>query len=180
MHGNSNDELRYPIGDYVATICYYSNEVTDRISIIQKFYNTLVDEVSALNDEQLSKTYRKDGWTIRQVVHHLADSHMNGLIRLKLALTEDNPSIKPYTEQLFAELADSKTEPIEPSLNIINGVHHRLATLLIAMTESDFNKSYIHPQYQKQFFLFDFLGLYSWHCQHHLTHIKLAKQIPNN
>lgn len=176
MHGNTNDRLRYPIGDYVATTNYNVADITLRISIIENFYNILVAEVANLTHEQLNTTYRPDGWTIRQVVHHCADSHMNGLIRLKLALCEDKPTIKPYPEQLFAELADSKVEPIESSLQIIKGVHTRLTSLLNSMTEDDFNKSYLHPQYQKQFFMFDFLGLYAWHCQHHLAHIKLAKQ----
>ena len=176
MHGNSTDKLHYPIGDYVATTSYNASDVKHRINIIRNFYNELIAEVANLNEAQLNSTYRDGGWTIRQVVHHCADSHMNGLIRLKLALTEDKPTIKPYPEQLFAELADSKTEPIESSLQIINGVHTRLTSLLNSMSEADFNKSYIHPQYQKQFFMFDFLGLYAWHCQHHLAHIKLAKQ----
>jgi len=176
MHGNSNDKLRYPIGDYVATTNYNVVDIKHRISIIENFYNELVAEVANLNEAQLNTTYRDGGWTIRQVVHHCADSHMNGLIRLKLALCEDKLTIKPYPEQLFAELVDSKTEPIESSLQIINGVHARLTSLLKSMSEADFNKSYLHPQYQKQFFMFDFLGLYAWHCQHHLAHIKLAKQ----
>lgn len=175
MHGNSTDKLSYPIGDYIATTQYNAVEVKQQISIIQNFYNELITEVANLNEVQLNTTYREDGWTIRQVVHHCADSHMNALIRLKLSLCEDKPIIKSYPEQLFAELADSKTEPIESSLQIINGVHKRLTSVLIAMTEIDFNKSYLHPQYQKQFFMFDFLGLYAWHCQHHLAHIKLAK-----
>ncbi len=176
MHGDTNNKLRYPIGDYIATTSYNVVDVKQRISIIENFYSALVLELNNLNEAQLNTTYRDGGWTIRQVVHHCADSHMNGLIRLKLALCEDKPTIKPYPEQLFAELADSKTEPIESSLQIINGVHTRLTSLLNSMSETDFNKSYLHPQYQKQFFMFDFLGLYAWHCQHHLAHIKLAKQ----
>jgi formate dehydrogenase maturation protein FdhE len=177
MHAtNDTDKLSYPIGDYKGTSAYKPNDVKTQISIIANFYDELIAEVKNLNDVQLNTTYRPNGWTIRQVVHHCADSHMNGLIRLKLALCENKPTIKPYPEQLFAELSDSKTEPIEPSLQIIQGVHKRLTSVLINMTENDFNKSYLHPQYQKEFYMYDFLGLYAWHCKHHLAHILLAKQ----
>ena len=176
MHtSNDTDKLRYPIGDYVATEFYNSGEIKKQIEVISSFYTILKQEVSNLNGEQLNVTYRPNGWTIRQVVHHVADSHMNGLIRLKLALCENKPTIKPYPEELFAEMADSKTEPIESSLLIIQGVHQRLTSVLNAMTEVDFHKSYLHPQYQKEFKMYDFLGLYAWHCRHHLEHIKLAK-----
>ncbi len=172
---NDTDKLRYPIGDYKGTTAYNAIDVKHQIDVIEIFYNELIVEVENLNETQLNATYRPNGWTIRQVVHHCADSHMNGLIRLKLALCEDKPTIKPYPEQLFAELADSKNEPIDSSLEIIKGVHKRLTSLLKSMTENDFNKSYLHPQYQKEFYMYDFLGLYAWHCKHHLAHIVLAK-----
>lgn len=177
MHTNNDtDKLRYPIGDYKATLVFDKQKVENEIKTISNFYELILNETKDLSENDLKKTYRPNGWNIRQVVHHCADSHMNGLIRLKLALTEYKPTIKPYPEQLFAELADTVNEPIESSLQIIDGVHKRLTTLFNSMTQTDFNKSYLHPQYQKEFKLFDFLGLYSWHCLHHLAHIKIAKQ----
>jgi hypothetical protein len=173
---NDDDKLRYPIGDYKATLFYDETKVKNEILTIRNFYELLVNETKGLTETDLQKTYRANGWSIKQVVHHCADSHMNGLIRLKLALTEHQPTIKPYPEQLFAELADTVNEPIESSLSIILGVHNRFTTLLESMNMDDFNKSYLHPQYQKEFKLYDFLGLYSWHCLHHLEHIKIAKK----
>ena len=177
MHtSNDTNKLRYPLGDYKGTASFDKTKIENEIKIISNFYHLISSETSALNQDDLQKTYREGGWNIRQVVHHCADSHMNGLIRLKLALTEDKPTIKPYPEQLFAELADSINEPIESSLLIIKGVHTRLTSVLNSMNQNDFNRSYLHPQYQKEFKMFDFLGLYSWHCLHHLEHVKLAKK----
>jgi hypothetical protein len=177
MHSSTDiNKLKYPIGDYLPTLSYSFRQIKKEISIIEKFHKLLKKEVSNLTDSELELTYRKNGWTIRQVVHHLADSHSNGLIRLKLALCEDKPTIKPYPEHLFAELADSKSDGIESSLLILKGVHQRLTTLLKTMSETDYHKSYFHPQYKKEFFMYDFLGLYSWHCIHHLAHIEIAKQ----
>lgn len=173
---NDTDKLRYPIGDYKGAATFDKTKVGNEIKIISSFFDLISAETASLNENDLKRTYREDGWNIRQLVHHCADSHMNGLIRLKLALTEDKPTIKPYPEQLFAELADTINEPIESSLLIIKGVHKRLTSVFNSMNEKDFQKSYLHPQYQKEFKMFDFLGLYSWHCLHHLEHIKLAKK----
>ncbi|MGY3211210.1 YfiT family bacillithiol transferase [Mucilaginibacter sp. HD30] len=115
------------------------------------------------------------GWTIRQVVHHVADSHLNSIIRFKWAMTEDNPTIKAYHEDLWAKLADYKL-PIEPSLIMLEGIHARLTALLDSFTDEDFNRTFIHPESGATILLKRNLALYSWHGRHHLAHIAQAKQ----
>ena len=170
------DSLRYPIGPFTIPDHFSEEIIEDWIQQIATLPTRLRKEVEQLNDTQLDSPYRPEGWTIRQVVNHLADSHMNALLRFKLTLTEDNPVIKPYSEQLWAELVDSKTMPITPALSIVEGVHTRLVALLNAMSEEDFERSYIHPQYQREYKLKEVLALYAWHGNHHLAHITSIKQ----
>lgn len=125
--------------------------------------------VEGLSDEQLDTPYRDGGWTVRQVVHHVADSHMNGLVRVKLALTEDAPAIKPYKEALWAELPDAKL-PIAPSLAIIDGVHARLDALTAAFTGRDYARTFMHPE-NGLTPLDTWVQLYGWHGRHHVAHI---------
>src|ERR1700741_3959138 len=164
-------KLRFPIGEFKLPAFISADMHLDYISAIESFPERLRNEVLHLTDEQLDTTYRPNGWTIRQVIHHCADSHMNALIRFKLALTEENPTIKPYGEHLWAELIDTKDMPIKPSLNIIDGVHERLTILLKSLHDEDLNKSYVHPEYNKEFKLIEAIALYAWHCNHHLAHI---------
>lgn len=124
-----------------------------------------------LSDAQLDTPYRPEGWTIRQVVHHCADSHMNAIIRLKLALTEEKPVIKPYFEDRWAELVDGKSLPIEPSLKILEGVHKRWVLLLENLTASQFQRTFVHPELGTEFSLAVATANYAWHCEHHLAHI---------
>lgn len=126
--------------------------------------------VSGLSDAQLDTPYREGGWTVRQVVHHLADSHANSVIRFKLALTEDWPTIKPYDEAAWAKLPDSKSLPIESSMTFIEGMHERWVALLEAMTEADFERGFVHPEHGRQS-LATALAIYAWHSRHHVAHI---------
>ena len=123
-----------------------------------------------LSDEQLDTPYREGGWTIRQVVHHIADSHANAFMRFKLALTEDWPTIKPYDEAAWAELADSKTLPLAASLAMIEGIHARWFALLDTMDFDDFHKGFLHPE-RGRLTLITALAMYDWHSRHHLAHI---------
>ncbi|MDQ3168621.1 MAG: putative metal-dependent hydrolase [Acidobacteriota bacterium] len=125
--------------------------------------------VDRLTDAQLDTPYRDGGWTVRQLVHHVADSHMNGLTRVKLALTEDSPTIKPYEQQHWANLADSKL-PIELSLRILDGVHQRLDALVAAMTPDDYAKTFVHPD-NGLTRLDNWVQLYAWHSRHHVAHV---------
>ena len=121
-------------------------------------------------DSQLDTPYRDGGWTIRQVVHHLADSHANSYVRFKLALTEQWPTIKPYDEAAWAELADSRKLPVEPSLQMIAGLHARWVALLESLSEEDFQRGFTHPE-RGRMTLATNLALYAWHSRHHTAHI---------
>ena len=175
MHLNELDQLRFPIGKYINTTVIDSNGLKNFIADIQSFPKCLNEEVAHLNDAQLDTPYRPEGWTIRQVVHHCADSHMNSLTRFKLALTEDSPTIKPYYEERWAELADSKFTPIESSLKLLEGLHERWVALLNSLTELQLKRNFIHPEHGKSFQLDENIGVYAWHCNHHLAHITSLK-----
>ena len=125
--------------------------------------------------------YRPDSWTARQLVHHCADSHINALIRLKLALTEDNPTVKPYLEDLWANLVDTQLCPLSDSLNILNGVHSRWSAILANLNLVDLERLYFHPGMNETLTIAQLTRLYAWHCQHHLAHLLQAeKNFKNN
>lgn len=150
-------------------------QVENWINTIEAFPKRLQDAVTNLADRELEKQYRPKGWTIRQVVNHCADSHMNSFIRFKLALTEETPTIKPYLENLWAELPDSKIYPIEGSLKILEGVHERWVYLLKSLTDSDLNREFRHPETNALISVKTSIGVYAWHGEHHLAHIVEAK-----
>jgi len=170
------DTLRFPIGKFVKPETVSPAEIDDCVSRIELFPARLKKEVFKLDDEQLDTPYRPEGWTVRQVVHHCADSHMNAIIRFKLTLTEDNAVIRPYKENLFAELADSKNFEIDSSLKIIDGVHYRLGALIRSLTPEQFARHYVHPEYGTTYRLDQATKLYAWHCDHHLAHITSLKK----
>lgn len=169
------EQLKFPIGPFVKPNVLTEELLTTYISDIEKFPARLRNEVENLTEEQLDIPYRPGGWTIRQVVHHCADSHMNSLTRFKLALTEEKPFIKPYFEERWAELADSKTMPIDAALKMLEGLHQRWTVLLKSLKTSDWSKSFIHPEHGKEFRLDENVGIYAWHCNHHLAHITTLK-----
>ena len=169
-----SEDLRFPIGKFDA-----SREVTPELR--REFIQTIADlpikiaeAVKDLNDGQLDTPYRPEGWTVRQTVHHVADSHLNSYCRFKLALTEDKPTIRPYYEDRWAELKDSQL-PIDVSLKIIEGVHRRWVVLLDSMTDEDFKRELIHPD-SGDWKLDKFLGLYEWHSKHHTAHIMKLRE----
>ncbi len=170
------EELKYPVGHYQKPEIFTKEILNAAISVIEHFPKKLKQEVEHLTDMQLDTPYRPDGWTIRQVVHHCADSHMNAIIRLKVTITEDTPTIKPYAEALWAELADTKNLPIHSSLLILEGVHFRWATILKNMKEQEYERNYIHPEHGRQLSLHESTGMYAWHCDHHLAHITNLKK----
>jgi hypothetical protein len=169
------EELRYPIGHFKAPYEYTRQILQEYISEIELFPRHLKMEVAHLNKEQLDTMYRPGGWTIRQVVNHMADSHMNALIRVKLALTEEKPVIKPYAEQYWAELPDAKEDNIQPALAIVEQVHHKWVLLLRSFTEKEWQRGYIHPEKGREVLLNESAGSYAWHCRHHLAHITRLK-----
>lgn len=158
---------RYPIGKFVRT------ESIDRASlvgVIRDLPKNIQAAIAGLGESQLDTPYREGGWTLRQTVHHVADSHINSLCRFKLALTEDEaPTIRPYYEDRWAELADSRM-PVDVSLKIIEGVHARWISLLESMSDDEFQREFIHPE-TGPWTLEQVLALYAWHSRHHTAHI---------
>jgi len=164
------DRMRYPIGRYVPPVDFGSAQRSAWIADIQSLPTELRAAVSELDNVAFDRPYRPGGWTIRQVVHHLADSHLNSYIRFRLALTEPNPEIKTYAEELWAELPDARTGPIDLSLVILDGLHARWTLLLNSLREQDFSRTFRHPQLGNVT-IAGALGLYAWHGRHHLAHI---------
>ncbi|MCA6066357.1 putative metal-dependent hydrolase [Chryseobacterium sp. RG1] len=172
---NNIDQKRFPIGEFLQPENITREQLTDAIDTISDFPKRLKKLVENMSDEQLDTPYREGGWTIRQVINHLADSHINSFTRFKLALTEDNPTIKPYEEAKWAELADSVTMPIKPALRMIKGTHQRWSVLLKSLSEEQFNRTFHHPEQNINYTLKNSATLYAWHCNHHFAHIENLK-----
>jgi uncharacterized damage-inducible protein DinB len=163
------DDLRYPIGRFKPVANSSSNH-SAHIETLRLLPERLRAAVSGLSDSQLDTPYRDGGWTVRQVVHHMADSHANAYVRCKLALTEDWPTIKPYAEAEWAKLADSRL-PIDVSLTLVEALHGRWVALLESLSEEDFNKGYVHPASGARQNLAHVVAVYDWHSRHHVAHI---------
>ena len=172
------DDVRYPVGRLS-----YDNEVTagKRTAWIRQIAETpaaMRAALRGLTEAQLDTPYRPDGWTVRQVVHHVPDSHMNAFVRFKLALTEDNPTIKPYNEAAWAKLADVKLTPVETSLDILDALHRRWVLLLESMKPEDFSRPLLHPE-NGPMTVDRLLQMYAWHGRHHVAHITSLRQREN-
>jgi uncharacterized damage-inducible protein DinB len=141
-----------------------------QLSTLAELPEAMRAAVAGLNDPQLDTPYREGGWTVRQLVHHVADSHGQMAGRVKLALTEDNPTIKPYDEKGWAELPDARTLPVEPSLAILDGLHLRLLVILRSLSEEQWARTYVHPE-RGPMTLAQTLALYDWHSRHHVAHV---------
>jgi hypothetical protein len=177
MTNEQLEKLKFPIGDFIPQENYTITEIKHFISVIETLPSFLREVVFRLSEEQLLTVYRPDGWTIRQVVHHLSDSHINSFIRFKLALTEDKPTIKPYEEALWAELPDGKDAAIELALNILDNIHKKWVIVLNNISQSEWHeKGFIHPEKRKFVSLAEAVALYAWHCKHHLAHITELKK----
>jgi uncharacterized damage-inducible protein DinB len=163
---------RFPVGTFDAA-AYPSR--SENINTIKNLPANVATSIDGLSDEQLDTPYRDGGWTLRQTVHHLADSHINSLCRFKLALTEDEaPTIRPYYEDRWAELPDSKL-PVDASLKIIEGVHERWGQLLDSMSDEQYKREFIHPE-TGTWTLEKVLALYAWHSRHHTAHITKLRE----
>ncbi|MCB9048125.1 MAG: putative metal-dependent hydrolase [Lewinellaceae bacterium] len=169
------ENLQYPVGRFSYNP---PNEAQRQVHIetIRNLPWQLRELSAGLSAAQLEQPYRPGGWTARQVIHHLADSHLNAYIRFKLILTEDKPTIKPYDEKAWAELADTFQAPIEASLEILEGVHARWTTLLENIRGEQWRRTGFHPEHQREISLLEFLALYSWHSRHHLQHIRIIME----
>jgi hypothetical protein len=165
------DFLRFPIGKFSAPNSISKEQLYNWINQLEKFPAEVQKVASLLSDNQLNTHYRPGGWTIRQVIHHLPDSHLNAYIRFKLAVTEENPIIRPYHEDRWAACKEAKSADISISLSLLESLHFRWAAFLRTLTDEEFDRSYIHPETNKMFKLKEVLGMYVWHGNHHLAHI---------
>ena len=163
-------DLRYPVGQVNRVPSLTAGERAQRIDAIAAAPAQLRLAVAGLDASQIDTPYRPGGWTVRQLVHHVADSHMNATIRFRLGFTEDNPTIKPYDEKAWAELADVRHLPIDVSLRLLENVHERLVHLLQAVQPSQFARTIMHPE-NGPMTLDELLCVYAWHGRHHTAHI---------
>ncbi len=170
-----NEDLRYPIGKYINQP--FSEKLLGEWLIdIKNLPQHLENAILNLDESQLNTRYRDGGWTVKQVVHHVADSHMNAYIRFKLRLTEDNLIIKPYDEAAWAEMADTKNLPVNISLTLLHALHSRWIEVLKNMSREDLDKTAYHPESKIEYTLWGLLGLYAWHSKHHVAHITSLRE----
>ncbi len=163
--------MQYPIGKFIPQP-YSAKQFQEWITDIRFLPQLLENAVLNLDEAQLHTPYREGGWTVHQVVHHVADSHMNALIRFKLALTENQPTIKPYDEEAWAKLPDVDALPVNVSLTLLHALHSRWYALVKGLDEATLlNRSVIHPEHGKEMSCWFLLGMYSWHGKHHVAHI---------
>ncbi len=167
---NDLSNLRYPIGKFRYNADAAVKSRKESIRELETLPEKLRAAVSGFNEEQFNTPYREEGWTVKQVINHIADSHLNAYIRLKLALTEDNPVIKPYNQTDWGWLADSQLTPAAVSLILIESLHTRWCILLNSLDEKEFNRTYVHPE-SGQLNIEYLVSLYAWHSKHHTAHI---------
>ncbi len=172
------EKLKYPIGHFKSPEHIHPDIVKKWIKEIEGLPVQLNAAVKNLSKQQLDTPYRDGGWTVRQVVHHIADSHINSYIRLKLALTEEHPTIKPYDQKLWAELADYSLFPVKDSLKFIELLHKHWVILLKSLNEDQLNRTFFHPE-SGIIMIKKNIGLYAWHGRHHLAQIQALKQREN-
>ena len=165
------EKLRYPIGKFSFINSYTPADVKKWIRDIEKCPAVLKKALKGLNEKKLNTPYRDGGWTVKQVVHHLADSHMNAYIRIKLALTANTPTINPYNESMWAEYDDAKKLSPSVSLSLIEALHHRWSIANKKIKPEELSKAVFHPEKKREVSIVEFLALYSWHCRHHCAHI---------
>ncbi|MEO1032370.1 MAG: YfiT family bacillithiol transferase [Bacteroidota bacterium] len=166
-------KLRFPIGEFEKPEQITQQHIDQWIAAIESLPNRMAFITQDLSDSELNFKYRPNGWTIKQVVHHCADSHMNSIIRFKLALTENRPTIRPYFEDRFAKLVDY-SESLDAPMAILKGVHKKLGVLLKSFSDNDLKREFVHPEHDKTYTLGETIGVYAWHSNHHFAHIEQA------
>ena len=172
MESQVSIEYIYPTGKKDIKSSYSADEMKEMISQIKELCSKLIPLVEILDDKQLELSYRPNGWTIRQIIHHLADSHMNAYIRCKLAVEQGHANILGYNHEVWAEMKDGKTAPIYSSLKLLEGLQHRWAWFLKHLEEADLNKTYFHPEYGTTVPIWEVIATYAWHGNHHYAQIK--------
>jgi DinB superfamily len=169
------EALRYPIGKYTPQP-FSDKQLQDWLIDVTFLPQQLEIAVLNLDEGQLNTPYRPEGWTVKQLVHHVADSHMNAYIRFKLGLTEGNPTIKPYDEGAWANLRDTQNLPINISLTLLHALHLRWVEVLKGISAEEWNRTVYHPENKKVITLWDLLGMYAWHSRHHVAHITALRE----
>ena len=170
------DELRYPLGRFTYRGPLSPAERLACIERIEAAPAAIRRAVEGLRESQLDTPYREGGWTVRQVVHHVPDSHLNAYVRFRLALTEPTPTIRPYFEDRWAELPDAQRAPVEPSLALLESLHRRWLLLLRSLGPEDWGRRYLHPEHGREWSLDEVLGMYAWHGEHHTAHITRLRE----
>lgn len=171
-----HDDPRYPIGKYEPKD--FTEDLKNQwLSEIRFLPQTLEAALSNLDEYQLQTPYRDGGWTVHQLVHHIADSHMNAYFRFKFGYTEDNPTIKAYEEKVWANTADVQNLPVNISVTLLHALHQRWYEFLRNLSDSDWQRTIYHPEYKKQFTLWELLGMYAWHGRHHVAHITTLREM---
>jgi len=168
------EHLQYPIGKFTAGLQHSQEAIEGFIHDIKVLPSALKQLTEGLAEADLNKTYRDGGWTVKQVIHHLGESHINCYIRIKLALTEENPIIKPYNEDLWVKTKENELLSPHVSLHLLENIHLKIVCLAETLSPKELQRTYVHPQYQRTSPVSDVLALYSWHGKHHAAHIKLA------
>ena len=165
------DTIIYPIGKYIEQP-FSAEELRKRLIDIRFLSNHVENAITNLDEHQLDASYREGGWTVKQVIHHLADSHMNAYIRCKLALTENNPIIKPYDQDAWAETIENKNLPVNVSITLLHALHLKWYELFSNLKPAEWERTLMHPEYNRQMSLWYILGLYAWHSKHHVAQIQ--------
>lgn len=164
------EDIRYPIGKFSPKDSYSQDEIKSNIQRVATLPKRLRDAVANFDDKKFDTPYREGGWTVRQLIHHIADSHLNAYIRFKWTLTEDKPTIKAYDEKLWATTGEVKSDP-QLSLTLLSAHHAKWVELLKTLTAEDLERHFVHPETGKDVKLKNLLALYAWHSDHHLAHI---------
>jgi hypothetical protein len=170
---NNDDLLRYPIGKFTAKDSYSTEELQHCIERIENLPREIEKVINSMTVKQLDTPYREGGWTARQVVHHMADSHMNAYIRLKWSITESTPTIKAYNEKAWAETPETKLDPVI-SIELLKALHVKWSALLRRLSPADFQKEFMHPETRKYNRLDRITAMYAWHGEHHFGHLKIV------
>lgn len=169
------DDLRYPTGKYFPQP-FSEEQKTNWLRDLKQLPQELEYAIQNLDEAQLQTPYREGGWTVHQLVHHIADSHMNAYQRMKLALTEDNPTIKTYQEKEWVKLRDAEILPINISVTLLHALHLRWVTAIENLSQQEWEKNVFHPDHKKEMSVWFLLGMYAWHCKHHVRHITALRE----
>lgn len=168
-------DIRFPLGGFLPQP--FSQKQKEAWLLDIKFLPSELElAIQNLDEAQLQTAYREGGWTVHQLVHHIADSHMNAYMRFRLGLTEDNPTIKPYDQDAWAQLNDTKTLPVNVSLTLLHALHQRLYATIKDLNDDTWERTVFHPEHKKKISLWELLGMYAWHGKHHVAHIKNLRE----